>query len=98
MFGTIYRMRPRAGEEEQVANYYRRWERERKPLVRGAIAAYVFKPKSQPDELVGVVVFDSERSYYDNAADPAQDAWYRQLRELLVADPEWSDGAILVAI
>jgi hypothetical protein len=98
MFGTIYRMRPKEGEEARVADYYRRWEKDRKPLVRGAIAAYVFKPRSQPGELVGVVVFDSEANYYENAADPEQDGWYRQLRELLVDDPEWSDGAILVAV
>jgi hypothetical protein len=98
MFGTIYRMRPREGEEAGVADYYRRWERERKPVVRGAIAAYVFKPKARPGELMGVVVFDSEANYYTNAADPEQDRWYRQLRELLLADPEWSDGDILVAV
>jgi hypothetical protein len=47
---------------------------------------------------MGVVVFDSEANYYNNAADPEQDRWYRQLRNLLMADPEWSDGDILVAI
>jgi hypothetical protein len=98
MFGTIYRMRPKEGLAEKVTDYYRRWERERKPKVRGAVAAYVFKPRSRPSELVGVVVFDSEANYYRNADDPEQDGWYRQLRELLEADPEWSDGEILVAV
>lgn len=98
MFGTIYRMQPKDGLADKVADYYRRWERERKPNVRGAIAAYVFKPKSHPSELMGVVVFDSETNYYKNADDPEQDRWYRQLRELLVDDPEWNDGDILVAI
>lgn len=98
MFGTIYRMHPKEGLESSVADYYRRWERERKPNVRGAVAAYVFKPKSQDGELMGVVVFDSEANYYRNAEDPEQDRWYRQLRDLLVADPEWNDGDILVAI
>jgi hypothetical protein len=91
-------MRPREGEEARVADYYRRWERDRKPMVRGAIAAYVFKPKSRPDELMGVVVFDSEANYYKNAGDPEQDKWYGQLRALLLADPEWNDGDILVAV
>ena len=98
MFGTIYRMQPRDGFEERVADYYRRWERERKPKVRGAISAYVFKPRAGSGELMGVVVFDSEENYYRNAGDPEQDRWYRQLRELLVNDPDWHDGDVLVAV
>jgi hypothetical protein len=98
MFGTIYRMQPKVGLEDSIADYYRRWERERKPHVRGAIAGYVFKPTSRPGELMGVIVFDSPANYYGNADDPEQDRWYRQLRELLEADPEWTDGHILVAV
>jgi hypothetical protein len=98
MFGTVYVMRPKNGHEDRVADYYRRWDQERKPRIRGAVAAYVFKPKRRPNELVGVVVFDSEDNYYRNAADPEQNKWYRQLRELLVSDPDWNDGDILVAI
>jgi hypothetical protein len=91
-------MQPKEGLEDKVADYYRRWERERKSNVRGAVAAYVFKPKSNSGELIGVVVFDSEANYSKNADDPEQDKWYRQLRELLVGDPEWNDGHILVAV
>lgn len=98
MFGTIYRMQPKEGLESKVADYYRRWERERKPNVRGAIAAYVFRPKSHPGELMGVVVFDSEANYYRNSDNPEEDRWYHQLRELLVAGPEWDDGDILIAV
>jgi hypothetical protein len=98
MYGSIYRMQPKDGMADQVTDYHRRWERDRKPMVRGAIAAYVFRPTSRPTELVGVVVFDSEANYERNAADPEQNRWYNQLRGLLVADPEWNDGDILVAI
>jgi quinol monooxygenase YgiN len=98
MFGTIYQMKPRAGQEQAVAEHLRRWERELRPNVKGAVAGYLFRSKSQPDTLVGVAVFDSESSYLANADDPAQDGWYRQLRELLEVDPEWNDGDILVAI
>ena len=79
MFGSIYRMRPRPGQEQAVADYYRRWNLERHPKVGGTVAAYVFKPRQQPGELMGVVVFDSEANYYKNADDPEQDRWYRQL-------------------
>lgn len=98
MFGTIYRMRPRPGQEQAVADLHRRWERERRPSVNGVVAAYVFKSRRQSGELIGVAVFDSEANYYRNADDLEQDRWYRQLRELLEADPEWHDGDVLVAL
>jgi hypothetical protein len=98
MFGTVYEMKPRAGQEQAVAEHLRLWERERRPNVKGAVAGYLFRSKSRPEVLVGVAVFDSEASYRKNADDPAQDQWYRGLRELLEADPEWNDGDVLVAL
>jgi hypothetical protein len=98
MFGTIYNMRPKPGQEQAVAELHRRWERERRPKVNGMVAAYAFKPRRNLDQLMGVVVFDCEAHYYQNADDPEQDRWYRQLRELLEADPEWIDGDVLVAL
>lgn len=44
------------------------------------------------DEVWGVAIFANEKSYRDNANDPATDKDYRQMRELLEADPEWHGG------
>jgi quinol monooxygenase YgiN len=97
MFGTIFYMRPRPGMEKAIEDLVRREDRERgRPA--GAIAVYLFRPRSRPGELAGVAVFDSETSYRRNADDPEQDRWYRQLRDLLEADPEWNDGDVLVAL
>jgi hypothetical protein len=98
MYGTVYQMKPRAGQELAVANHLRRWERERRPSVKGALAGYLFRSQNRPDTLIGVAVFDSESTYKANADDPAQAEWYRELRSLLQADPEWNDGDILVAL
>jgi hypothetical protein len=98
MFGTIYRMRPKAGQEQAVAEHLRLWDRERRPQINGAVAGYLFKSRESDGELIGVAVFDSESSYRKNAADPGQDRWYRGLREMLEKDPEWNDGDILVAL
>jgi quinol monooxygenase YgiN len=98
MFGTIYQMKPRAGQEQAVADHLRRWDRERRASVSGAVAGYLFRSKEQPDVLVGVAVFDSEESYRKNADDPAQGRWYNELRQMLQADPDWNDGDVLVAI
>lgn len=98
MFGTVYSMRPKPGQEQAIAEHLRRWERERRPVVSGTVAGYLFKSKSRPGELIGVAVFDSEANYKANADDPSQGRWYGELREMLQADPEWNDGDVLVAI
>ncbi len=98
MFGSIYRMKPRPGQEANIAAHFRRWERDRRPVVGGAVSGYLFRPRTAPDQLVGVAVFDSEASYRKNATDPAQHQWYGDLRLMLEADPEWDDGDILVAL
>ena len=98
MFGSIYRMKPRPGQEANIAAHFRRWERERRPATGGAVGGYLFRPKSNPAELIGVAVFDSEDSYMKNANDPMQDQWFRDLRQMLEGDPEWNDGDVLVAV
>jgi quinol monooxygenase YgiN len=97
MFGTVYHMLPKPGAEAAIRDVLRREEQERaRPA--GFIAGYLFRPRSRPGELIGVAVFDSEDSYRKNADDPEQDRWYRRLRELLEADPEWNDGDIVTSL
>jgi quinol monooxygenase YgiN len=97
MFGTVYHMRPKAGAETAIEDLLRREEKERiRPT--GFIAGYLFHSRSRPGELIGVAVFDSEASYRKNANDPGQDRWYRRLRELLEADPEWNDGDVVASL
>jgi quinol monooxygenase YgiN len=98
MFGTVYQMKPKAGQDQAIADHLRLWERERRPLAGGTVAAYLFKPRDNGGALIGVAVFDSEASYRKNAEDPAQDRWYRQLRDMLESDPVWNDGDVLVAL
>jgi hypothetical protein len=98
MFGSIYKMKPLPGEEANIAAHFRRWERERRPVVGGAVSGYLFRPKTVSGELIGVAVFDSEVSYRRNADDPAQGRWYGELRQMLETDPEWNDGDVLVAL
>jgi hypothetical protein len=98
MFGSIYTMKPLPGQEANIAAHFRRWERERRPSVGGAVSGYLFRPKTALGQLIGVAVFDSEGNYRKNADDPAQGEWFSELRSMLEADPEWSDGDILVAL
>ena len=96
MFGTVFRMRPKPGMETAIEELFRREEKER-GMPTGFVTGYLFRSRSHPREMIGVAVFDTEDNYWKNAKDPDQDRWYRQLRDLLEADPEWNDGDVLVA-
>ena len=90
MFGTVFRMLAKPGARAQIMRLMA--EDSRMRTIPGFQSAYVFD--SAGDELWGVAVFDNEKSYRDNASDPTQDEWYRKLRALLQADPEWHEGTI----
>ncbi len=95
MYGTIARLRVRAGAEEQLAS----WSRSAgtRPI-NGWLASYVYRADADPRELWLVVVFESREAYLVNAESDKQDAEYRRLRALLEADPEWHDGEVLFAL
>jgi quinol monooxygenase YgiN len=97
MYGTIFRMKVKRGQEQKVADLLNEWNRERKPKVKGVVAAYMMKPDKKAGELIGVAVFRDRAAYMANANDPDQDRWYRRMRELLTADPEWEDGEYLAS-
>jgi len=92
MYGTIFRMKVKRGQEQKVVELFQEWERERKPKVKGALGGYLLKPDKKAGELVGVVVFQDKASYTANASNPEQDRWYHRVRECLEADPAWEDG------
>ena len=96
MYGTIFRMKVKPGQEEAVVSLMQEWEKERKPKVGGAVGGYVMKPDNKQGLLIGVAVFKDKASYMANADDPDQDRWFRKIRDLLEADPEWEDGEYVV--
>ena len=92
MYGTIFRMKVKSGQEQKIIDLFEEWERERKPKVKGAIGGYLLRPDNRPGELTGVAVFADKASYEANADNPEQHGWYQKLRDMLEADPEWEDG------
>ena len=92
MYGSIFRMRVKSGQEQRVIDIFEEWEQERKKKARGSIGGLLRKPDRPSGELIGVAVFEDKPSYRANADDPEQDKWYRRLRELLESDPDWEDG------
>lgn len=94
MYGTVARMMLQPGTCEQ---FLARWREVDAPGFPGRVAEYLYRSDSNPDELYLAVVFESEEAYRRNAESPAMDASYRRLRALMVADPEWHDGAVVFA-
>jgi predicted ester cyclase/quinol monooxygenase YgiN len=97
MFGTIARMRPKAGRQADVIRLFDEWGRERGPRVPGALGGYLMRPLNQPGDLIAIPIFADRATYQANANDPQQDAWYRRVRELLEEDPIWEDGEYVVS-
>ncbi len=96
MYGSIFRMRPMAGREQDVIEVFHEWDRERRPNVRGVVGGYLMRPDSNTGELIGVAVFEDKEAYLANGNDPEQDAWFRKLRNLLQSDPTWEDGEYVI--
>ncbi|MBP1706162.1 MAG: Antibiotic biosynthesis monooxygenase [Chloroflexi bacterium] len=82
MYGTLARMRIRPGSESALQDLEREWFRTRGRFVKGVGPSYVLAPDGDAGTRWLVAIFDDE----------AQDAWYRQMREHLLEDPEWIDG------
>ena len=96
MFGTVARVRVKPGQEQELITLGEQWTRERGPAT-GQVAGYVFKLEETPREYLMVDVFRDRDTYYRNASDPETDRWYRRMRALLEADPEWNDGEVVLA-
>jgi hypothetical protein len=92
MYGTVARMRLKAGMEEQMLAVTREYDQVR---IAGEVAAYAYQADADPQEFYLVAVFDSKESYLANASSPEQHARYLKMRALLEADPEWHDGTIV---
>jgi quinol monooxygenase YgiN len=92
MYGTVARLRVKPGMEARFEELGREFEAAQVP---GWVGEYVYRMDAQPDEFFMAAIFESKEAYVANARNPEQDARYRQLRELLVEDPEWHDGEII---
>lgn len=96
MYGSIFTLKPKPGQEQEVVRIFQEWESERKPGVTGAVAGYLYK--LEIGGMMGVAVFANKEDYMANANDPKQGEWYQKLREVLEEDPQWHDGEVVVAM
>ena len=92
---SFFRAKALPGKAQSIIEHMNRWEREQKSSARGWIRTYLAVGNSDPDELMGAVVWDNTQNYVANANRPEQDAWYRELRANFAGDPEWFDGTLI---
>lgn len=90
MYGTIARIKidPTRIEELKALG-------DNMGVAPGQVTRYVYQMDADPGELFLVAVFESKEAYWANAQSPEQSERFMQLRALLLADPEWHDGAIV---
>ena len=93
MYGTVARMKVKAGQMETMMKRMENFDTNRHP--KGYLGEIIYKMDSNPNEIMLAVFFDSKESYHANANDPEQDKEYRKMRDLLDADPEWNDGEVI---
>lgn len=91
MYGTVARIKVKPGMGPQLEQLSAEYEALDTP---GHLATYVFRLDSGPDDYYLVAVFADRETYRSNAADPAQDARFRRMREILAEDPKWHDGEV----
>ena len=92
MYGTIARMRAKPGVEAQLQALARQFDT---IGVSGARSLFIYRMDNEPDTYYMAVVFENKEAYAANAASPEQDARFRQIRALLLEDPEWHDGELV---
>jgi len=92
---SFFNMKALPGKLQAVVDQMAKWEREQKPKAKGFIRSIMVAKNDSPDELMGAVRWDNTENYLANSNRPEQDAWYRELRANLAADPEWFDGTLV---
>ena len=94
MYGTVFTFRAKDGKAEEVKRLVGDWVAKRQPTVAGAAAGYLYQLDSDPNAFVAVAVFDDKKTYFANADSSEQDAWFKELRANIEADPKWMDGEV----
>ena len=91
---TFFRMKAQPGKRQAVIDHFMSSESERVRDANGFIRSILVANNEDPDEVMAAVRFDSTANYNANSDRPEINAWYRDLRAMLAADPEWFNGTL----
>ena len=92
MYGTIARLKVKPDRVEALQRLTASYDDLQVP---GFVGTHVYRMDADETEYYLVVMFQDRDTYRKNAADPAQDQRYREMRELLAEDPNWHDGEVV---
>ena len=92
MYGTIARLKVKPDRVEALQRLTASYD---DLAVPGFVGTHVYRMDADETEYYLVVLFEDRETYRKNADDPAQDRRYREMRELLVEDPDWHDGEVV---
>lgn len=92
MYGTVAKLRAKSGHVGGLELVAKGSE-----IPKGAVALYLFKADSDPNELWMVAVFESKEAYVANARSPEQHQRFLDIMQYLEAEPEWHDGEIVLS-
>jgi len=92
MYGTVARMRVRAGAATQFQQVAQEIGVGRAP---GQVSVVVYQMDANPHEFYLAVMFESREAYVANANSPEQHERFMQLMAVLEGEPEWHDGEIV---
>ncbi len=92
MYGTVAKMKLKAGAEPQMQELMREFEQLSVP---GHVSSFVYRMDSVPDEYYLTVVFQDRETYRANADSPEQNERYEKMAALFDGAPEWHDGEIV---
>ena len=95
MYGTVARMRVKAGMESELEAVNREMDGVQIP---GHVATYVYQMDRDSREFFLAVVFESREAYHANANSPEQHQRFMRLMQVLEGEPEWNDGVIVNAV
>jgi hypothetical protein len=88
---TFWRMKTQPGKISEIQRIMSSAQDQQRIKERGWEMTVIGTKKDNPDEVWGMVTWDTSDNYYKNAESPDQDADYQKMRSLLTADPEWFD-------
>ncbi len=94
MYGTVARMKLKAGQEDAMLALLKEFEGLNVP---GFVGEYMYRADSGSNEYWMVAVFQDRESYVKNAESEQMHQFYLRYRALLEEEPEWHDGEIVYA-
>ncbi len=94
MYGSVARWQIKEGKEREMEQLADELMQVKLPGMRSVL---VYRADTNPREYWVASCWDSKDAYTTNSNTPEQDQRFRQLRDLMDAEPEWHDGEIVAS-